>query len=69
MRNWLVVGRRVGRRDARASRPPTVRRDSAQLRRECQETTAAMPPTTMIVPCVFPTYVKPIISLNKNWYK
>lgn len=63
MRNWLVVGRRVGRRDA--SRPPTVRLDSAR-RRECQETTAAMPPTTMIVPCVFPTYVKSIISLKKK---
>lgn len=30
MRNWLVVGRRVGRRDARASRPPTVDRTPGQ---------------------------------------
>lgn len=50
MRNWLVVGRRVGCRNA--SRPPTVRRGSAH-RRECQETAATMPPTTMIVPCAF----------------
>lgn len=55
MRNWLVLGRRCKLR-TNASWPPTVRGWTACTPAVLHDTSATMPPTTMIVPCAFLSY-------------
>lgn len=67
MRNWLVLGRRCKLRTD-ASWPPTVRGWTACTPPSpaLHDTSATMPPTTMIVPCAF-THTCLLFSSMKNF--
>lgn len=64
MRNWLVLERRFETRTI-ASWPPTVRGWTACTPTLLHDTSAIMPPTTMIVPCAFQYSCFLFLSMKK----